>query len=58
MDTSRFTEATGFEPRHTSRSAFEDFAATVRPGPLHAVRVSALIDSAAAVIGGRVGRDG
>jgi UDP-glucose 4-epimerase len=58
MDTSRFTEATGFVPRHTSRSAFEDFAATVRPGPLQAIRVSALVDSAAAVIGGRVGRDG
>lgn len=55
MDTSRFTEATGFVPRYSTRSAFEEFAGSVRPGPLQPVRVSAVVDRAAALIGERIG---
>lgn len=55
MDTSRLTAA-GFEPEVTSRAALEEFAAAVRPGPLHRARVSTLVDRVAASAGG--GTDG
>jgi UDP-glucose 4-epimerase len=47
MDTSRFTEATGFRPRFSSRQALDEFVAAARPGLLTADRIGPVLDSVA-----------
>jgi UDP-glucose 4-epimerase len=47
MDTSRFTEATGFRPRYSSRQALDEFVAAARPGLLSADRIGPVLDSVA-----------
>ncbi|MDN5727845.1 MAG: hypothetical protein L0G99_18225, partial [Propionibacteriales bacterium] len=39
MDVSRFTQASGFRVRHTTREAFAEFAASVPAGALSSERV-------------------
>jgi UDP-glucose 4-epimerase len=46
MDISRFAAATGFRPAYSSRSALEDFAASLRPGRLRVPRVGELLQRA------------
>lgn len=52
MDTSRLAAA-GFVPELSSREAVQDYAAAARPGPLHRVRLSALLEQATASVGSR-----
>jgi UDP-glucose 4-epimerase len=47
MDTSRFTEATGFVPRFSSRAALQEFVAASEPGLLAAERLEPLVESVA-----------
>jgi UDP-glucose 4-epimerase len=47
MDTSRFTEATGFVPRFSSRAALQEFVAASEPGLLSAERLEPLVESVA-----------
>lgn len=44
MDTSRFTEATGFVPRYSSLAALNEFVSLARPGLLAADRVDDAVD--------------
>jgi UDP-glucose 4-epimerase len=50
MDTSRFTDATGFVPRYSSRVALSEFVSAAKPGILTAERVDSLLDSVATVL--------
>ncbi|HET9873632.1 MAG TPA: NAD-dependent epimerase/dehydratase family protein [Propionibacteriaceae bacterium] len=50
MDSARFRQATGFEPRYTSRAALEEFVALAKPGVLAEHRVDHLLDSVARVL--------
>lgn len=45
MDTSRFAEAVGFRPEHTSRAALAEFVAAAKPGLLGPQRVDAVLAS-------------
>jgi UDP-glucose 4-epimerase len=51
MDASRFTEATGFVPAHSSREALTDFVASARPGLLNRERVDRALDSISVLLG-------
>jgi UDP-glucose 4-epimerase len=51
MDTSRFTEATGYVPRRTSRQALAEFVATARPGVLNQERVEAALEVTSRLLG-------
>lgn len=44
MDTTRFTEATGFQPRYSSRQALAEFVALSRPGMLSEERVDKALE--------------
>jgi UDP-glucose 4-epimerase len=60
MDTSRFTESTGFQPEHSSRDALGEFATMLRPGPVRIPRFGHLVGGAVALLergttGGRHG---
>ncbi len=44
MDATRFTEATGFEPRYSSRQALAEFVALSRPGVLSEERIDSALD--------------
>ncbi|MCW2804709.1 MAG: putative nucleotide-sugar epimerase [Propionibacteriaceae bacterium] len=50
MDSSRFTEATGFRPRYSSRQALEEFVALAKRGLLAEERVDHLLDSVARLL--------
>jgi UDP-glucose 4-epimerase len=57
MDTSRFTAATGFVPRRTSKQALAEFVANARPGVLSQERVDAALDLVSRLLGSeRVGQ--
>jgi UDP-glucose 4-epimerase len=43
MDTTRFTQATGFAPAHSSRSAMAEFAASASPGMITPERIDAAL---------------
>ena len=47
LDTTRMRSVLGFEPRHTTRSAFEDFARHLKPIVPHADSVGDLVSEAA-----------
>jgi UDP-glucose 4-epimerase len=49
MDTTRFTEATGWRPRFSSRAALDEFVAAAAPGLLSADRVEPVLDRLAAL---------
>ena len=51
MDTTRFEDATGFVPRHTSLEALEEFAAATRPGLLSRSRIDAGLDLVTRLVG-------
>jgi UDP-glucose 4-epimerase len=51
MDASRFTEATGFVPAHSSREALTDFVASARSGLLNRERVDRALDSISRLLG-------
>jgi len=53
MDTSRFTDATGWRPAYSSRAALAEFVAASRPGLLSAERVDPLLDAVAVRLGAR-----
>lgn len=52
MDVSRFTEASGFVPAHTSREALADFAAGAGDGLLSAERVEHGLTAAGSLVAG------
>ncbi len=51
MDTTRFEDATGFVPRHTSLEALEEFAGATRPGLLSRSRIDAGLDLVTRLVG-------
>lgn len=56
MDTSRFTETTGFEAHYSSRRALEEFAALGQPGLMSIERVDRALDAAARMLAPTPGR--
>ena len=58
MDTSRFTEATGFVPRYTSREALAEFARSASPGLLAAERVEPALEALSRLLSARGGSHG
>jgi UDP-glucose 4-epimerase len=57
VDTTRMRTDLGFEPAYTTEEAFADFAASLRPGPLHADRVRAAEGALVGALSGVGGRD-
>ena len=52
VDTTRMREVLGFEPEHTTASAFEDLRRAIGPGPISADRVVAVEDIVTQALGG------
>jgi UDP-glucose 4-epimerase len=55
VDSTRMRTELGFEPAYSTQAAFDDFAASIRPGPLRADRVRAAEAALAGVLGRRGG---
>lgn len=51
VDTTRMREVLGFEPEHTTGSAFEDLRRAIGPGPISADRVAAVEDIVTQALG-------
>lgn len=51
MDTTRMREVLGFEPKHTTKEAFADFAAALGPGPTGPGRIASPATALAGVAG-------
>ena len=51
VDTTRMREVLGFEPEHTTASAFEDLRRAIGPGPISADRVAAVEDIVTQALG-------
>ena len=52
VDTTRMREVLGFEPEHTTASAFEDLRRAIGPGPISTDRVVAVEDIVTQALGG------
>jgi len=50
IDTTAMRELLGFEPQATTAEAFEEFARSERPGPLHAARIGELEQQLTSVV--------
>jgi UDP-glucose 4-epimerase len=57
VDNTRMRAGLGFEPAYTTAAAFDDFAASLRPGPLRAERVRAVEAALTGLLAGRGARE-
>ena len=55
VDTRRMREVLGFEPKHTTASAFDDFRADLEPGPVSPDHLTVVEELVTSAFGGRRG---